>query len=117
MSYLRGWGAPWQSSRGLRFNTLGCGFNSHPGDQYFVLVSGQLAEKLPDHNAWWTPLADGKMVLQRMLIISQLMHFRCWKILIQWDKVLPYNYRLLLVCYKQYKNSVEIEFKNTTCIA
>jgi hypothetical protein len=43
--------------------------------------------------------------------------FQLMKILIQLDKVLLYNYRLLLVCYKQYKNSVEIEFKNTTCIA
>jgi len=36
------------------------------------MVSGQSAEKLPDHNTWWTPLVDGKMVLQRMLIIGQL---------------------------------------------
>jgi hypothetical protein len=72
------------------------------------MVSGQSAEKLPDHNTWWTPLVDGKMVLQRMLIIGQLTYFRCWKTLIQWDEVLSYNYRLLLVCYKQYKNSVEL---------
>jgi hypothetical protein len=26
----------------------------------------------------------------------------------QWDKVLPYNDRFLLLYYKQYKNSVEI---------
>jgi hypothetical protein len=70
---------PWHSGWGLRFNISGHGLNSHPGDHYFVLVSGQLAEKLLDHNAWWTPLADGKIVLQRMLIISQLMYFRCWK--------------------------------------
>jgi hypothetical protein len=43
--------------------------------------------------------------------------FHVMKIQIQWDKVLLYNYRLLLVCYKQYKNSVEIYLKNTTCIA
>jgi hypothetical protein len=52
----------WLSGWGLRLNIPGYGFNAHPGDQYFVLVSGQLAEKLPKLNAWWKPLEDGKMV-------------------------------------------------------
>ncbi len=47
------------------------------------------------------------------MLISQLMYFWCWKILIQWDEVLSYNYRLMLVCYKPYKNSVEIFTKGT----
>jgi hypothetical protein len=37
-----------------------------------VPVCGQLTEKLPDHKAWGTPLVDGKMVLQRVLIIVSL---------------------------------------------
>ncbi len=29
---------------------------------FLILVSGQLAEKVPDHYAWWTSLTDRKMV-------------------------------------------------------
>jgi hypothetical protein len=38
-------------------------FVNRPG----TLVCGQLAEKLLDHKTWWTPLADGKMVLHVLL--------------------------------------------------
>jgi hypothetical protein len=37
-----------RSGWGLRLNILSCGFHSHPGDHYYVPVSGQLAEKLSD---------------------------------------------------------------------
>jgi hypothetical protein len=40
------------------------GFDSNPGDQYFVPIYGQLALY---HKAWWTPLADGKMVLHVLM--------------------------------------------------
>jgi hypothetical protein len=50
---------PWLSGQGLRVTASSLGFNSHPGDQHFVLVFGQLAEKLLDHKAWLTPLTDG----------------------------------------------------------
>ncbi len=45
----------------MTVSSLRC--DSHPGDWYFVPVCDQLAEKLLDHKAWWTPLADGRMVL------------------------------------------------------
>jgi hypothetical protein len=32
-------------------------------------VGGQLAEMLPYHKAWWTPLADGIMVLHLLMSI------------------------------------------------
>jgi hypothetical protein len=35
--------------------------------QYFVSACGKLAEKLLDHKAWWTPLADGKMALHVLM--------------------------------------------------
>jgi hypothetical protein len=32
-------------------------------------VSGELAEMPPNHKAWWTPLAEGKMVMHLLLSI------------------------------------------------
>jgi hypothetical protein len=43
------------------------GFDFHPGDWYFVLVCGQLAEKLLDHKACLTQLADRKMSLHGLM--------------------------------------------------
>jgi hypothetical protein len=50
-------------------NPLSLGFNSHPGEQYHVLVGGQLAKMLPDCKAWWTILADGILVLHLLVSI------------------------------------------------
>jgi hypothetical protein len=36
---------PWWSGWSLRLNISGCGFNSLSGEQYFVLLSGQLTKK------------------------------------------------------------------------
>jgi hypothetical protein len=33
-------------------------------------VSGLLAEMLSDHKAWWTPLAEGKMVMHLLVRIA-----------------------------------------------
>ncbi len=55
------------SGQGLRLSVSKFGFDCCLGDQYFVLVCGQLAEKLLDHKAWWTPFADGKMVLHVLI--------------------------------------------------
>jgi hypothetical protein len=43
--------SPWLSGQGLRLTVSIIGFNSHPGDWYFLLVCGQLAKKLLDHKA------------------------------------------------------------------
>jgi hypothetical protein len=65
ISYL-----PWLSGQGSGLTILSLSFNSQPGDQYLVLVSGLLAEILSDHKAWWTPLAEGKMVMHLLVRIA-----------------------------------------------